>query len=113
MGFYESAEKILACSDNLHAVVIRCSDRAFTGFSCRAIYLYPVLIYWGRISGAQYHLSLLQAIFCYIIILDHIFMLKSKVLLIASEGYLMKKWKKPKFKEMRYGFEISMYIMNR
>ena len=25
----------------------------------------------------------------------------------------MKKWKKPKFKEMRYGFEISMYIMNR
>jgi coenzyme PQQ precursor peptide PqqA len=25
----------------------------------------------------------------------------------------MKKWKKPSFKEMRYGFEITMYILNR
>ncbi|MCB1621951.1 MAG: pyrroloquinoline quinone precursor peptide PqqA [Thiothrix sp.] len=25
----------------------------------------------------------------------------------------MKKWTKPSFKEMRYGFEINLYIMNR
>ncbi len=48
-----------------------------------------------------------------LIILDYVFMLNSKVLLTVYEGYLMKKWKKPKFKELRYGFEISMYIMNR
>ncbi|MCB1622520.1 MAG: pyrroloquinoline quinone precursor peptide PqqA [Thiothrix sp.] len=25
----------------------------------------------------------------------------------------MKKWSKPAFREMRYGFEINLYIMNR
>ncbi|WP_078923722.1 pyrroloquinoline quinone precursor peptide PqqA [Thiothrix eikelboomii] len=25
----------------------------------------------------------------------------------------MKKWTKPSFKDLRYGFEINLYIMNR
>ena len=53
MGFYEGPQEVLARSDNHHAVVIRCSDRAFTGFSCRAIYLYPVLIYRGKYPASS------------------------------------------------------------
>ena len=44
MGFYEGPQEVLARPDNFHGVVIMCSVRAFTGFSCRAIYLYAILI---------------------------------------------------------------------
>ena len=51
MGFYESPKEILACSYNCNAASIGISDSAIAGFSSSAIYLYPVLIYRGKVPG--------------------------------------------------------------
>jgi len=44
MGFYESAEEILACPHNFDAALAGCVNRVITGFSRGTVYLHSFLI---------------------------------------------------------------------